>query len=306
MKSKSFLFFVFTLVVVLSISQLNCWALVFSYPVKGKIKYSALPVDSGAAFDEDDQKTWYTMVWTGRYGGLCTSGDDRGEETGGHPGVDIRDRYDLGVYAVADGTIVKAESYGGWGNFIVIKHENVDGLEGIDDDDTIFSIYAHLVDGFEPNVAEGVEVERKQLLGTMGESGGVVRHLHFQIDKDWPDTQNSPYWVSGYPARDDCNLSESQLQAAAQDVINNTINPIQFIESHLYSGCPWPNNPTVNVPISTAPNNQTIPQITTDGAGGAIIAWIDSRNQEYEIYSQRIDANGNVMWTAMASSSPRM
>jgi hypothetical protein len=40
--------------------------------------------------------------------------------------------------------------------------------------------------------------------------------------------------------------------------------------------------------------------ITSDGAGGAIIAWKDERNSlNYtDIYAQRIDSSGNVMWAA--------
>ena len=52
------------------------------------------------------------------------------------------------------------------------------------------------------------------------------------------------------------------------------------------------------VPISTAANSQERPAIVSDGNGGAIITWYDSRSSNYDIYAQRIDANGNVLWTA--------
>ncbi len=40
------------------------------------------------------------------------------------------------------------------------------------------------------------------------------------------------------------------------------------------------------------------PCITTDGGGGAIIAWQDYRSgSQYDIYAQRTDFKGNVMWT---------
>lgn len=42
-----------------------------------------------------------------------------------------------------------------------------------------------------------------------------------------------------------------------------------------------------------------LPTSTSDGAGGAIITWMDFRNStSYRIYAQRIDVNGNVKWTA--------
>jgi hypothetical protein len=37
------------------------------------------------------------------------------------------------------------------------------------------------------------------------------------------------------------------------------------------------------------------PQIVGDGSGGAIIAWYDERTY-YEVYAQRVDASGNVVW----------
>jgi hypothetical protein len=48
-------------------------------------------------------------------------------------------------------------------------------------------------------------------------------------------------------------------------------------------------------PISVAANNQTFPQIISDGAGGAIITWGDARSsgsQLYEIYAQHLLASG--------------
>jgi hypothetical protein len=42
---------------------------------------------------------------------------------------------------------------------------------------------------------------------------------------------------------------------------------------------------------------QLSPQITSDGAGGAIITWIDSRSGNNDIYVQRVDASGTVLWT---------
>jgi hypothetical protein len=51
------------------------------------------------------------------------------------------------------------------------------------------------------------------------------------------------------------------------------------------------------VAISTATSEQKCPQITSDGAGGAVIAWFDTRTGNYDIYAQRVNAGGNVQWT---------
>jgi hypothetical protein len=51
-------------------------------------------------------------------------------------------------------------------------------------------------------------------------------------------------------------------------------------------------------PISTATGNQYLPQIISDGAGGAIIAWADDRSGNSDIYAQRVNASGAVQWAA--------
>jgi hypothetical protein len=38
------------------------------------------------------------------------------------------------------------------------------------------------------------------------------------------------------------------------------------------------------------------PELVQDGSGGAIIAWYDDRNGNYDVFSQRIDASGNKLW----------
>ncbi len=51
-------------------------------------------------------------------------------------------------------------------------------------------------------------------------------------------------------------------------------------------------------PVCTAEGDQTAPVLTSDGAGGAIITWIDGRGQWEEIYAQRINSSGVGQWGA--------
>ena len=61
----------------------------------------------------------------------------------------------------------------------------------------------------------------------------------------------------------------------------------------------WSHDPAANTPISTAADDQSSAVITSDGSGGAIIAWHDRRNgANYDIYAQRVNASGVVQWTA--------
>ncbi|GAB62045.1 MAG: hypothetical protein DWB56_08695 [Candidatus Jettenia sp.] len=58
----------------------------------------------------------------------------------------------------------------------------------------------------------------------------------------------------------------------------------------------WSSFAKENTAICMAPGQQSLPQIVSDGAGGAIITWEDARDVHFDIYAQRIDAHGNVLW----------
>lgn len=59
----------------------------------------------------------------------------------------------------------------------------------------------------------------------------------------------------------------------------------------------WSSNSRENTPVCTASGQQGSLQIISDGAGGAIITWEDARESHFDIYSQRIDVHGNILWT---------
>ena len=52
------------------------------------------------------------------------------------------------------------------------------------------------------------------------------------------------------------------------------------------------------VPICTASGDQNGCRIVADGSGGAVITWLDGRGADYNIYAQRVDPGGSVLWTA--------
>ena len=56
------------------------------------------------------------------------------------------------------------------------------------------------------------------------------------------------------------------------------------------------------VPLCTALPEQDFAVAVTDGAGGAIASWLDSRNGNFDVYAQRIDASGVVQWTAAGAA----
>jgi hypothetical protein len=70
---------------------------------------------------------------------------------------------------------------------------------------------------------------------------------------------------------------------------------------NLYAQRLGPNNPSIwqenGILISNAPDDQEKPNIRPDGTGNFIIAWRDRRNENNgDIYAQRIDLNGNLLW----------
>jgi hypothetical protein len=54
---------------------------------------------------------------------------------------------------------------------------------------------------------------------------------------------------------------------------------------------------TDGVPLCLADYEQNYVKITSDGFGGAVVTWQDYRsNSEWDVYAQRVDANGSVAW----------
>ena len=63
------------------------------------------------------------------------------------------------------------------------------------------------------------------------------------------------------------------------------------------SAANWPTDPNANVPICVAADDQIHPEMISDRAGGAIIAWTDRRNKlttDFDIYAQRVLPSGVV------------
>jgi hypothetical protein len=51
--------------------------------------------------------------------------------------------------------------------------------------------------------------------------------------------------------------------------------------------------------LCTAALGQRYPQVAADGFGGVIIVWQDNRTAvDWDVYAQRVNASGNVLWTA--------
>ena len=86
----------------------------------------------------------------------------------GHNGIDYGAPYGTPILAAEEGTVIKAEYYGGYGNCVFIAHEN--GIE---------TRYGHMS---LLNVQVGDVVKRGQQIGLVGSTGhSTGPHLHFEV-----------------------------------------------------------------------------------------------------------------------------
>lgn len=85
-----------------------------------------------------------------------------------HRGIDISASYGSDILASADGTVIFAKNYGGYGNAIIINHGN-----------DITTLYGH---ASKLLVRSGNTVKKGQIIGKIGSTGkSTGPHLHFEI-----------------------------------------------------------------------------------------------------------------------------
>lgn len=94
-------------------------------------------------------------------------------KSAGHNGLDLAAPKGTAIYAAEDGVVTIASYMGGYGNAIVIKHN-----------DEISTLYAHIREGG-LMVESGQEVKRGQKIAEVGSTGrSTGNHLHFTVYKN--------------------------------------------------------------------------------------------------------------------------
>ena len=58
----------------------------------------------------------------------------------------------------------------------------------------------------------------------------------------------------------------------------------------------WTDDPSLNTPIVIESGDQVQPKVARAADGGAYISWFDNRTGGFDVYMQRIDANGEPQW----------
>jgi len=88
-----------------------------------------------------------------------------------HQGVDFGAPTGTPVYAAGDGVVDRASRYGGYGNYIRLRHNSTE----------FKTAYAHL-SGYARGIRKGARVEQGQVIGYVGSSGNSTGpHLHYEI-----------------------------------------------------------------------------------------------------------------------------
>lgn len=67
-----------------------------------------------------------------------------------------------------------------------------------------------------------------------------------------------------------------------------------YAQHVLSQGALDPAWPSAGLPVCTAANDQSAPDVVTDGSGGAIVSWQDSRSGDLDVYAQHVLAGGAV------------
>lgn len=90
-----------------------------------------------------------------------------------HKGTDFAAPRGTPIYAGGSGVIAKAEPYGGYGNYIRIRHSN-----------TWSTAYAHM-HNFAKGMRPGARVRQGQVIGYVGTTGrSTGNHLHYEVLKN--------------------------------------------------------------------------------------------------------------------------
>ena len=142
-----------------------------------------------------------------------------------------------------------------------------------------------------------------------GEGGAIIVWMDCRNGSDWDiyaqrvDNQSNIDWIdNGVPI---CTASGNQIYP---QVIPDTHGGAIIVwldyrnnpqEGDIYAQRINSEGEMVweeNIPICTANGDQGYPQIIPDSEGGAIITWHDPRDGTWDIYAQRITAEGEVLW----------
>lgn len=173
-------------------------------------------------------KITYPVPYAGSY-----ALDDGGEHHGSHPAVDIKALAGTPVHAIANALVYKVGNQsGGFGNYVVLRHDNVPNPNNPDSKTTVYSGYAHLSKVF---ITEGQTIYKNDIIGEVGTTGAsTTNHLHFQLDNSLAPWHL--YWPFTTTDVKNAGLSFWEGVSAGigkDNVYKYTYNPVEWVQDHL-------------------------------------------------------------------------
>lgn len=195
-------------------------------PDRLKLDYEALEWGD----DYDDYTRQMKLTYPVPYAGTYEL--DGIEGAGSHPGIDIKALKGTPVYSVMNGVVDRVSYSGsGFGNLIVLEHQDVPTLENESASTTLYSGYAHLDTIL---VTEGEVVSKGQMIGTVGDTGtATTPHLHFQMDNSeapwhlyWPFTTAESNAVGGFFEAVNEGIGQENVYAY-------TVNAMDYVQVYL-------------------------------------------------------------------------
>ncbi|MFA4948298.1 MAG: hypothetical protein WC674_07310, partial [Candidatus Krumholzibacteriia bacterium] len=143
-----------------------------------------------------------------------------------------------------------------------------------------------------------------------GADGAIVIWMDYRNGSDW-DIYGNHVEPGGYVYGSGLAISAAGGDQTEPEVIPDGTGGAIVVWSdfrlgdgyyHLFAqrvdGTGTPRWAEYGIPICTADYAQNAPRIVPDGAGGAIILWADYRTGQYNIYAQRVNADGDTLWAA--------
>jgi len=162
---------------------------------------------------------------------------DATENSGSHPGIDIKSSIGTPVKSMANGVVYKVQNKStGFGKAVSVAHVDVPDPRNPSQTVTLVSTYAHLS---QTNVREGEVVKKGQTIGKVGDTGfATAPHLHFQVDR--ADAPFIPYWPFTYnelkAAGYNSNFDAVKAGFGKTNARKYTEHPFNFIATHQNGG----------------------------------------------------------------------
>lgn len=159
---------------------------------------------------------------------------DGTENSGSHPGIDIKIPVGTPIHAIANGIVYKVGNLStGFGKSVSVAHVGIPDPANPNQKTTLVSTYAHLSS---ISVKEGDQIIKNQVIGKSGDTGfATTPHLHFQVDR--MDAPFIPYWPFSWNEVEAAGLN-SMFDAVKKGLGKSnarkyTVHPFSLIASNL-------------------------------------------------------------------------